>query len=103
MVTSPGLALGCFAPWLPHAVEVLLQDLASDIYGLLSNKQATAVFVTVSRLFLWSQGWASTRLAGCRMVSQPEDGGNSCEFEMLGNKDKEQKVAGVTLSMRAVH
>ena len=37
------------------------------------------------------------------MVSQPEDGGNSCEFEMLGNKDKEQKVAGVTLSMRAVH
>ena len=37
------------------------------------------------------------------MVSQPEGGGNSCECEMLGNKDKEQKVAGVTLNMRAVH
>lgn len=37
------------------------------------------------------------------MVSQPEDGENSCECEMLGNKDKEQKVAVVTLNMQAVH
>ena len=51
MVTSPGLALGCFAPWLPHAVEVLLQDLASDIYGLLSNKQLLSLSLSQGYFF----------------------------------------------------
>ena len=51
MVTSPGPSLACFAPWLPYVVEVQLQDLASDIYSLLSNKPLLSSSLSLGYLF----------------------------------------------------
>ena len=58
------------------------------------------IFVPVSQLLLWSQGWASTSMHSCRVkpnnwrVSQKVTE-NPVSAEMLENEDREGKVVGI--------